>query len=122
MQEAGQPAFLLYGGWLARVGSDPTHIAEPRRASDAYCVPTALAATRHHGTASLEPPCRSTLAYPMGDPRLPLSLTPVADLLEQAARARRLATAIGSGDPAAPRLIEIATELEAEAARLSRLE
>ncbi len=58
----------------------------------------------------------------MGDqPQLPLSLTPVTDLLEQAARARRLATEIGSGDPAAPRLIEIATELEAEAARLSRL-
>jgi hypothetical protein len=59
----------------------------------------------------------------MGDqPRLPLSLTPVTDLLEQAARARRLATAIGSGDPAAPRLVQLAEEMEAEAARLSRLE
>jgi hypothetical protein len=57
----------------------------------------------------------------MVDRPLPLSLTPVADLLEQAARARRLAIAI-SHDPAAPRLTDLADELEAEIARLSRLE
>jgi hypothetical protein len=50
-----------------------------------------------------------------------LSLTPLADLLEQAARARRLAIAIRR-DPAAPRLVHLAEELEAEIARLSRLE
>jgi hypothetical protein len=58
----------------------------------------------------------------MGDrPRLPLCLTPVADLLEQAVRARRLAIAI-SHDPAATRLTHLAEELEGEIARLSRLE
>jgi hypothetical protein len=56
----------------------------------------------------------------MGDP-LPLSLMPVADLLALAAQARRLAATI-DGDPGASRLIEMAEELEAEAARLSRLE
>jgi hypothetical protein len=53
-------------------------------------------------------------------PRLPLSLIPVADLLEQAALARRLASFIPH-DPAAPRLEQFAEELEAEIARLSRL-
>jgi hypothetical protein len=52
---------------------------------------------------------------------MPMSLTPVTDLLERAARARRLAIAI-DGDPAAPRLVDLAEELEAEIARLSRLE
>jgi hypothetical protein len=55
----------------------------------------------------------------MGDP-LPLSLMPIATLLEQAALARRLAIAIGR-DPAAPRLIELAEEMDAEITRLSRL-
>jgi hypothetical protein len=45
---------------------------------------------------------------------------PVADLSTLAARARRLAASI-DGDPGAPRLIEMAEELEAEIARLSRL-
>jgi hypothetical protein len=54
-------------------------------------------------------------------PRLPLSLTPLSDLLEQAARARRLAGAIGN-DPAAPRIEQLAEEIEAEIVRLSRLE
>ena len=59
----------------------------------------------------------------MGDqpPRLPLSLTPLADLLEQASRARRLAIAFRH-DPAASRLVDLAEELEAEIARQSRLE
>jgi hypothetical protein len=52
---------------------------------------------------------------------LPLSLMPIADLLEQAARARRLAIAIRD-DPAAPRLIHLAEELDAEIVRQSRLE
>jgi hypothetical protein len=58
----------------------------------------------------------------MGDqPQVPLSLTPVTDLLALAARARRLAATI-DGDPGASRLIEMAEELEAEVARVSRLE
>jgi len=55
-------------------------------------------------------------------PRLPVTPALLADLLEQAALARRLATAIGSGDPAAPRLVHLADEMDAEIARLSRLE
>jgi hypothetical protein len=46
---------------------------------------------------------------------------PIADLLEQAALARRLAIMI-EGDPAAPRLLRMAEEMDAEIARLSRLE
>jgi hypothetical protein len=42
----------------------------------------------------------------------------ITQLLEQAARARRLAIAI-SGDPAAPRLEQIAEELEAKIVQLS---
>jgi hypothetical protein len=42
-------------------------------------------------------------------------------LLEQAARARRLAIAIGR-DPAASCLVDLAEKLEAEIVRLSRLE
>jgi hypothetical protein len=58
----------------------------------------------------------------MGDqPQLPLSLAQLQDLLEKAARAKRLATAI-NGDPAAPRLLQLAEELDAEIVRLSRLE
>ncbi len=52
--------------------------------------------------------------------RLPMSLTPVSDLLERAMRARRFASLIPH-DPAAPRLEEFAREMEAEAARLSGL-
>jgi hypothetical protein len=50
-------------------------------------------------------------------------MTPEAmnELLEQAARARRLAIAI-SGDPAAPRLEQMAEELEAKIVQCSRLE
>jgi hypothetical protein len=48
-------------------------------------------------------------------------ITPVADLLERAAQARRLAIAI-DGDPAALRLFNLAEVLDAESARLSRLE
>jgi hypothetical protein len=54
-------------------------------------------------------------------PALPLCLIPVADLLERGARVRCLAMAI-SHDPAARRLVNLAEELEAEIARLSRLE
>jgi hypothetical protein len=46
---------------------------------------------------------------------------PIEDLLEQAARARRLAVAIG-GDPAAPKLLHLAEELDAEIVRLFRLD
>ena len=53
-------------------------------------------------------------------PRVPMSLTSVSDLLERAARARRLAASIAH-DPAAPRLEEFAQEMEAEVARLSGL-
>jgi hypothetical protein len=45
----------------------------------------------------------------------------LADLLERAARAKRLAIMI-EGDPAAPRLRQVAEEVDAEIARLSRLE
>jgi hypothetical protein len=45
--------------------------------------------------------------------KLPLSLTPLDDLLEQAARALRLAVAIGN-DPAGARLEQVADELDAE--------
>jgi hypothetical protein len=54
-------------------------------------------------------------------PRLPVTPALVADLVEQAALARRLAIAI-RGDPVAQRLVHLAEGLEAEAARLSRLE
>jgi hypothetical protein len=54
-------------------------------------------------------------------PRLPLSLTLLSDLFEQAARAHRLAIAIGN-DPAARLIEKIAEELKAEIARQSRLE
>jgi hypothetical protein len=55
----------------------------------------------------------------MGNP-LPWSLTPIAHLVEQAALARRLAIAIGH-DPAAPRLLQMAAELDAEIVRLGAL-
>jgi hypothetical protein len=45
----------------------------------------------------------------------------VAELQDRVARVRRLAVAF-SRNAAAPRLIELAEELEAEIARLSRLE
>jgi hypothetical protein len=48
----------------------------------------------------------------------PTTSETIIRLLEQAARARRLAIAI-SGDPAAPRLEQIAAELEATIVRLS---
>jgi hypothetical protein len=53
--------------------------------------------------------------------RLPMSLMPLQYLLAQAARARRLATAI-AGDPAALRLFHLAEEMDAEIVRLSRLD
>ena len=53
--------------------------------------------------------------------QLPLSLIPLLDLLEQAALARGLSAAI-YGDPAAPRLLDLAEEMDAEIARLSRLD
>ena len=54
-------------------------------------------------------------------PQLPLSLTPLRDLFELAALARRLATSIAH-DPAAPGLERYAEELEAESVRRSQLE
>ena len=51
----------------------------------------------------------------------PMTPEAVADLLERAARVRRLAIAI-EGDEAAARLEKIAEELEAEIARRARLE
>jgi hypothetical protein len=53
--------------------------------------------------------------------RLPISLTPISDLVTQAARARRLAIVFGH-DPVAPRLEQFAEEMEAEIVRLSWLE
>jgi hypothetical protein len=50
-----------------------------------------------------------------------MTAEPLERLREQAARARRLADAIWR-DPAAPRLEQLAAELEAEIARRSRLE
>jgi hypothetical protein len=50
-----------------------------------------------------------------------MSLMPLQYLLAQAARARRLATAI-AGDPAALRLFHLAEEMDAEIVRLSRLD
>jgi hypothetical protein len=58
----------------------------------------------------------------MGDqPRLPATPALLADLLERAARARRLAIML-DGDPAAPRLRQMAEEVDAVIARVSRLE
>jgi hypothetical protein len=53
--------------------------------------------------------------------RAAICLTPVADLRQHAAQARRLAIAF-SHDPTAQRLVHLAEELEAEIARLSHLE
>jgi hypothetical protein len=75
-----------------------------------------------HAAASLEPALPIGVGVVVEDqPRLPLSLIPVADLLTLAARARRFAATI-DGDSGASRLIEMAEDLEAEVARLSRLE
>jgi len=51
----------------------------------------------------------------------PLTREALETLLDQAARARRLAIAI-EGDPAAPRLERLAEELEAEIVQYARLE
>jgi hypothetical protein len=105
LQEAGQPAFLLYGRWLMRVGSDPTHPADRRltraeRPGRGKPDPTSPLRSN--------PSCRSAFAYPMEDqPRLPVTPALVADLVEQAALARRLAIAI-RGDPEAQRLVHLA--------------
>ena len=48
-----------------------------------------------------------------------LQRTQLAELLERAALATRLAVTI-NGDPAAPRLLDLAEELDAEIVRLSR--
>jgi hypothetical protein len=75
-----------------------------------------------HAAASLEPTPQVGICLPMGDQqRLPVTPALLADLLEQAARARRLAIMI-EGDPAAPRLRQMAEEVGAVIARLSRLE
>jgi len=50
-----------------------------------------------------------------------MSVMQLVELLEQAARARRLAAAI-NGDRAVPQLLHLAEELDAKIARLSRLE
>jgi hypothetical protein len=72
-----------------------------------------------HAAAPLKPHPAAQRWCCMGNP-LPFSLMPAADLLTLATRARRLAGVI-DGDPGAARLIEMAEELEAEVARLSRL-
>jgi hypothetical protein len=65
-------------------------------------------ASRTRAAASLKLSLQIGVGVDVEDqPRLPLSLIPVADLLEQAARARRLAIAI-DGDPAALRLVDLA--------------
>jgi hypothetical protein len=51
----------------------------------------------------------------------PMTREALETLLDQAARARRLAIAI-EGDPAAPRLQRLAEELEAEIVQYARLE
>jgi hypothetical protein len=53
----------------------------------------------------------------------PMPWEAVQALLDRAARARRLAIAIAiAGDPAAPRLEQIADELDAKIARYARFE
>jgi hypothetical protein len=60
--------------------------------------------------------------FPPGSPTTPArACALLADLEVQAALARRLVIAM-RGDPAAQRLVHLAEELEAEIARLSRLE